>query len=103
MQPKIYPVARRRMIEICHYPDNVGGEGHVDKYIHGLWKVIEKAATDKYLWRKVEHEKITGIYFVRYEHHYIFFRELSKGVLGAVNVLHERMDIPARLKDDWGK
>ena len=26
--------------------------------------------------------------------------ELSKGILGVVNVLHENMNIPARLKDD---
>jgi plasmid stabilization system protein ParE len=45
-------------------------------------------------------EKLKGIYFVRYEHHYVFFRELTKEVLGVVNVLHESMDIPNRLKED---
>jgi plasmid stabilization system protein ParE len=43
---------------------------------------------------------VKGIFFIRYEHHYVFFRELSKGVLGVVNVLHESMDIPNRLRED---
>jgi hypothetical protein len=33
---------------------------------------------------------------MRYEHHYVFFRELSKNVLGIVNVLHENMEIPSK-------
>ena len=100
MQPKIHPVARSRMIEIWHYTDKAWGEKQADKYIHGLFKAIENTASNKYLWRKVEHGEIMGIYFVRYEHHYVFFREFSKGIIGVVNVLHENMDIPARLKDD---
>ena len=103
MQPKIYPVARRRMIEIWHYTDNAWGEKQADKYIRGLYQTIKEAVSNKYIWRKVEHEEIAGIYFVRYEHHYVFFRELSKGVLGVINVLHENMDIPARLRDDLDK
>jgi plasmid stabilization system protein ParE len=100
MQYKIFPAARRRLIEIWHYTDKTWGEKQADKYIRGLYRAIEKAGSNKHLWRKVEHEEITGIYFLRYGHHYVFFRELSKGVLGVVNVLHENMDIPSRLKDD---
>jgi len=76
------------------------GEKQADNYVRGLHQAIEKAAINKYLWRKVEHEDVKEIFFVRYEHHYVFFRELSKDVLGVVNVLHESMDIPSRLKED---
>lgn len=99
MRHKIYPAARRRLVEIWHYTDSTWGEEQADKYIRGLYSAIEKTASNKYLWRKVEHEEIAGIYFVRYENHYVFFRELPKGVLGVVNVLHENMDIPNRLKE----
>jgi hypothetical protein len=37
---------------------------------------------------------------VRSQHHYIFFRELSQGILGVISILHENMDIPSRLKED---
>ena len=100
MRHKIYPPARRRIIEIWHYTDKTWGEKQADNYVRGLHQAIENAAMNKYLWRKVEHEDVKGIFFVRYEHHYIFFRELSKDVLGVVNVLHESMDIPSRLKED---
>ncbi len=75
-------------------------EEQADNYVRGLYKAIDEAAKKKYLWRKIEHEELKGIYFVRYEHHYVFFRELTKAVLGVVNVLHESMDIPNRLKED---
>ena len=101
MPHKIYPAARRRMIEIWHYTDKTWGEKQADKYIRGLYEAIDEIANKKYTWRKLEHEDVTGIYFVRYKHHYIFFRELPKEMLGIVNVLHESMDVPNRLKEDW--
>ncbi len=100
MRHKIYPAARRRIIEIWHYTDMTWGEKQADNYVRGLHHAIEKAAINKYLWRKIEHDDMKGIFFVRYEHQYVFFRELSKDLLGVVNVLHESMDIPSRLKED---
>ena len=100
MQHKIYSAGRRRIIEIWLYTDKTWGEKQADKYIRGLNKAIDNAGRKKFLWRKLEHEDLKGIYFVRYEHHYIFFRELSKETLGVINVLHESMDIPNRLKED---
>ena len=100
MHHKVYPAARRRIIEIWHYTAKTWGEKQADNYVRGLYKAIDEAAKKKYLWRKIEHEELKGIYFVRYEHHYVFFRELTKAVLGVVNVLHESMDIPNRLKED---
>ena len=100
MRHKIYSAARRRITEIWHYTDKIWGEKQADKYIRGLYRAIEEAAGNKYLWRKVKHEDVKGIFFIRYEHYFVFFRELSKGVLGVVNVLHENMDIPNRLKED---
>ncbi len=102
MHHKIFSDARRRIIQIWNYTDKTWGEKQADQYIRGVYKTIEEAAENRNLWRKVNHKETKGIYFVRYEHHYIFFRELSKGRLGVVSVLHERMDIPNRLKEDVG-
>jgi len=100
MRHKIYPAAHRRIIEIWQYTDKTWGEKQADNYVRGLYNAVEKAAINIYLWRKVEHEDVKGLFFVGYKHHYIFFRELSKDVLGIVNVLHVNMDIPSRLKED---
>ena len=103
MLHKIYPAARRRIIDIWHYTDKTWGDKQADKYVRGLYKAIDEFAGKKYMWRKIEHEDVKGIFFVRYKHHCIFFRELSKEVLGVVNVLHESMDIPSRLKEDLNR
>ena len=103
MHHKIYPAARRRIIEIWHYTDKNWGVKQADNYIRGLYEVIDKAGKNKFFWRKIEHEDVKGIFFVRYQHRYIFFRDLSKEVLGVVNVLHENMDIPSRLKEDLNR
>jgi plasmid stabilization system protein ParE len=73
MGHKIYPADRRRIIEIWHYTDKTWGEKQADKYVRGLHQAIEKAAINKCLWRKIEHEDVKGIVFVRYEHHFVFF------------------------------
>ena len=103
MPHKIYPAARRRIIEIWLYTDKAWGEAQADRYVRGLYEAIDEIASKKYMWRKIEHEDVTGIYFVRYKHHFVFFRELSPKKLGIVNVLHESMDIPNRLKEDFNE
>ena len=45
-------------------------------------------------------EVLPGVFFFRHQHHYVFFRELSKGTLGVISILHENMDLPSRLKQD---
>jgi plasmid stabilization system protein ParE len=100
MRHKIYPTARRRIVEIWHYTDKTWGEEQADSYVRGLYKFIEKVAGNKHLWRRIDYNDVQGLFFVRYKHHYIFFRELSTGVLGIINVLHESMDIPSRLLED---
>ena len=39
----------------------------------------------------------------RYRRHYLFFRELASGKIGVMSILHERMDVPARLVEELGK
>lgn len=102
MKLKIHPSARRSIIKIWHYTDENWGEKQADRYVRGIYKAIEHAALNRHLWRAVEHEKFAGIFFIRYEHHYIFFRELNKNTLGIVSILHKRMNIPDRLKEELG-
>jgi plasmid stabilization system protein ParE len=45
-------------------------------------------------------KRFAGIWFVHHEHHYLFFRELSDGHVGIISILHENMDLPARLRED---
>ena len=90
------------------YQDTVEkwGEGQADTYIRGLHAHLQKLADDRQLWRRLP-QKLTvppeltrEAYFSRYQHHYVFFRVLDNGALGVMSILHERMDIPARLRED---
>lgn len=100
MRHRIYPPARRAIKGIWKYTDGRWGEDQADAYVRGLYQALEHVANNPASWHPVKHADLPGISFIRYEHHYIFFRELSDGRLGVISVLHEDMDIPARLRDD---
>ena len=100
MPHKILPAARNSIIQIWHYTDQKWGEDQADKYIHGIHETVKNINANKHLWRSPAHDGFEGVFFVRYRHHFIFFRQLSQDVLGVINILHERMNLPDRLLND---
>lgn len=100
MAAKIYPAAKERILEIWDYTEEKWGEKQADAYVRGLVADIEKVANQRHRWRPVPDAAMAGVYYCRYRHHYVFFRELSKKHLGVISVLHENMDLPARLRQD---
>ena len=100
MRHKIHPAAREAIKNIWLYTQQTWGEDQANAYIRGLYDAVQQVAENKMLWRPVPHQHAEGVFFTRYKHHYIFFRELSRGRLGVVSVLHEKMNIPIRLKND---
>lgn len=59
-----------------------------------------QAADSRHRWRPLMDETRSGVYSIRYQRHVVFFRELSPGTIGVISLLHESMNIPARLRDD---
>ena len=100
MAAKISQAARQRLLDIWDYTEQTWGEDQEDRYIRGLVNTIDAASTERHRWRPVMDQKLKGVFFIRYQHHYVFFRELSNEKLGVINILHENMDLPSRLKDD---
>jgi len=100
MAAKIYAASRERILDIWDYTERTWGEDQADKYIQGLVDAIERIQGKRHLWRTVVDEPTAGLFFIRYQHHFIFFRELSTGTPGVISILHENMDIPSRLKAD---
>lgn len=88
------------MLEIWVYTQQTWGESQADSYIRGLVSAIHEAAKSQQRWRPVMDGGLPGVYFIRYERHFIFFRSLSADALGVISVLHENMDIPMRLRQD---
>jgi plasmid stabilization system protein ParE len=100
MPAKIYPAAQERILEIWAYTEKKWSEKQADAYVRELVAEIETVAVQRHRWRPVLDGALQGVYFFRHRHHYVFFRELSKKRLGVISVLHEQMDIPARLRED---
>ncbi len=100
MAAKIYQAAKERILEIWDYTERTWGEDQADKYVRGLVDAINLAHGKRDQWRRVVDEALSGVFFIRCQHHYIFFRELSKETLGVISILHENMDIPSRLRED---
>ena len=100
MSAKIFAPAEARLLDIWDYTRNTWGEEQADHYLHSLIGRIHLLEHQRHLWRLVAERKLPGIWFIRHEHHYIFFRELPSGSICVITVLHEHMDLPARLRED---
>jgi plasmid stabilization system protein ParE len=103
MGAKIFPAAKTRILEIWDYTEKKWGEEQADNYVRGLVDAINGLQNQRRRWKPVRDDALTGLFFFRYRHHYIFFRELSRAMLGVISILHENMDIPSRLKEDAGQ
>lgn len=100
MKYLFYSAADCRQNEIWDYTVEKWGEEQAIRYIEGLHKAIAHAAEGQFVWRNPMHPKLTGVYFIRYENHYVFFRKLPNNLIGVISILHENMDLPSRLEDD---
>jgi toxin ParE1/3/4 len=100
MAAEIYAAAKERILEIWDYTERTWGEAQADKYVRDLIAAIHRVGSQRHRWRPVQDEALPGVFFFRHQHHYVFFRELSKGTLGVISILHENMDLPARLRED---
>jgi plasmid stabilization system protein ParE len=100
MAARIFAPAEARLIEIWDYTLDKWGEKQADSYVCALVEGINSLADQRHRWLPIRDKVLRGVWFVRHEHHYVFFRELSGGNIGVITILHENMDIPARLKED---
>ncbi|MBY3154738.1 type II toxin-antitoxin system RelE/ParE family toxin [Rhizobium laguerreae] len=103
---RFYPCADAAQDKIWRDTFEAWGEKQADAYILGLHVYLQRLCEDRLIWRQLPQRLAVPAdirrraYFSRYEHHYLFFRGLENGDLGVMSILHERMDLPVRLKED---
>ena len=103
---RFYPRADAAQDKIGRDTVERGGELQAVTYITGLHAHLTRLCESRALWRQLPQKLAVPTdvkreaYFSRYEHHYLFFRELDNGDLGVMSILHERMDVPVRLAED---
>ena len=100
MAASIFKAARARLIEVWEYSETTWGAAQADKYLRGLVTAIESIQDEPRRWRPLRDTALPDIFYFRHKHHYVFFRRLSKGRIGVITVLHESMNLPARLRED---
>lgn len=96
----IFKPADETLDEVWHYSFENWGEKQAEKYIEGLFATMQKAATREILWRKIREQTFLDAYFVKYQRHYIFFRELEDDLIGIISIIHERRDIVSVLEKE---
>lgn len=104
---KFFPAADNYQDEIWSYTLENFGQKQAEKYIINLHEHLQKTSTDKTKWKKLPINLANPLrpdiqlYISKYEKHYIIFRELRGSTIGIISILHEAMDIPVRLKQDF--
>lgn len=96
----IYKPASETLDDVWQYSFNQWGETKAEEYISGLFDTIQKAAIRDILWRKVQQNTQLDAYFVKYQRHYIFFRELEDELIGVISIIHEKRNIVAVLEKE---
>lgn len=102
MKIRFYAAANHRLDEIWHYSVEQWDEVQAEKYLRGLFQAVEGVSARRFLWKPVQEAGFAGVFYFRYERHFIFFRELGGGDLGVLTILSDRMDLPRRLLEDGG-
>lgn len=101
-----FPPADAAQDEIWTYTVDKYGSVQAIEYIEGLHHYLQRLADKKKHWRYLPHKWVVSndlevqVFFSKYEHHYIFFREFPSSRIGIMSILHDKMDIPLRLKED---
>jgi toxin ParE1/3/4 len=98
---RVQRAAGHRLDEIYVYTRDYWGEAQAERYIEGMFARFAAIAAREFPWRAVPAEFDVSGFVCRYEHHFIYWKELADGTVGIVTILHERMHQIARLSDDF--
>lgn len=96
-------VAGHRLDEIYAYTREQWGEEQAVRYIEGMFARFEAIAARTFPWRAIPAEFGVSGFVCKYEGHFIYWKVLSDGAVGIVTVLHERMHLIDRFRDDLGQ
>ena len=90
--------ANQALDDIYAYTDETWGAAQAKRYLTGLFARLEDISERLVPWRAVPEEFGVQAWFCRYEHHVIYWKELSDGQIGIMAILHERMHQAAQLR-----
>lgn len=92
--------AGRRLDDIYVHTRDTWGDDQAACYIRALFEKFDQIAARKIPWRAIPADFGLEGFYCRCQHHYVYWRLLSDGVVGIVTVLHERMHQLDRFRED---
>ncbi len=101
-QVRIQEAASYRIDEIYRYTRGRWGTRQANRYIHGLFDAFAGIEAHQTPSRPIPAEFGIDGYFFRYEQHFVYWRRLSNGDIGIVTILHARMHLIERFREDFG-
>jgi plasmid stabilization system protein ParE len=97
----VQKAAACRIDEIYRYTLENWGKTQADAYVEGLFAAFGAIDTPDVLSRPIPAEFGVEGFFFQYRKHFVYWKYLSSGIIGIATVLHERMHLISRLKDDF--
>ena len=96
----VQSAASGRLEEIYRYTLQQFGPVQADKYLDGAFALFEDIAQKRVTWQRIPREFGVEGYFTRYQSHFVFWKLRSDGQIAIVAILHQRMDLARRLRED---
>ncbi len=98
---RIQQVAADRLDDIYVYTRERWGEDQAERYIRAIFARFDAIAARRFPWRAVSAEFGVSGFVCRHENHFIYWKLLADGTVGIVTVLHARMHLLQRLREDF--
>lgn len=102
---KFHPNADKKLDDIWLQSYQQWGEQQADKYIDGLYNLLE-TITDDLSYptiKSIPEHVMPKVKSIHYQRHYLFFREAAPHLeekIQVLAILHDSMDISARLREE---
>ncbi|PNU04267.1 type II toxin-antitoxin system RelE/ParE family toxin [Novosphingobium guangzhouense] len=99
---RVSAIAGQRLDEIYVYTRDTWGDAQAQAYIRGLFSRFDSIARHDQPWRAIPGDFGVDGFYCRHEHHYVYWRLLGDDMVGIVTILHERMHLMDRFREDSG-
>lgn len=94
---RVSPAARADLGEIWDYTASRWGAEQAERYVRALAAACQDLADQRKEGRAIDDIR-AGYYKLAVGSHLLFYRLAGDGTIDIVRVLHQRMDIPERLR-----
>jgi len=99
---RIREAAALRIDEIYRFTRDRWGPEQADRYIIGLFEAFDRIESHNVPSKPIPAEFGVEGFVFRYGRHFVYWKWLSSGEIGIVDVLHERMHQIDRFRETFG-